>query len=316
MQYMLETIFFCVIIVLAPAVSSTTTCAAGTYLNQSSAIDNAGAVCASCPPNMTSNMASVGIEQCKCVDGYIPDTTSGPNKCVMIQCPAGQRYAYANVECTGCSCNEKQENASNYPNNNKRWPGSIPCAWIVSGNVAIILEQWGTHLQEYNKDWMFMCDRFSDPTLLCTLAQGVNSMWVPSRTGSYSMNWRKSSTCIDCPLATYRPQNDVNTNVMCTPCANNSGTNSTASTNVSDCKCNAGWSRLSQSNAVCSKCPSGKYKSERSHAACTVCPMGKFMSGNHLCIQCTVKYTWSFWDLCGWLDPRIESAIPQCNHHP
>ena len=268
-----------------PGNAECTDCMSGQYSAEVGAI-----ACQDCPANKASPEGSTQVLDCVCKAGFLPQTDGS---CVMIECPAGKTYAYANVVCIGCSCNEKQANDLNYPNNDKRWPGSISCGWKVSGNVAIILEKWGTHLQEYNSDWMWTCDKFSDPTMLCASPKGVNSIWVPSRTRGYSMNWRKSSTCIDCPVATYRSQDDVNTNVMCKPCANNSGTDSTASTNVDDCKCNAGWSMLSQNNAVCSKCPSGKFKSERSHDACTRCPTGKFMSGNLSNIPRTVKYTYT-----------------------
>jgi len=260
-------------------------CGAGKYK-----IAAGDALCTNCPSNTISPEGSSQELDCVCKPGFLPQTDGS---CVMIECPAGKSYTYASVWCSGCSCNEKQENDLNYPNNDGRWPGNIGCGWKVTGNVGIILQQWGGQLQEYNHDWMWTCDKFSDPTMVCGSPYGVDSTWVPSRTHGFSMNWRKRSTCIDCPVATYRSQDDVNTSVICSPCADNSGTDSTASTSVDDCKCNAGWSMLSQPNAVCSKCPSGKYKSERSHDACTRCPMGKFMSGNLSRIPRTVKYTYT-----------------------
>jgi len=277
-----------------------TKCIAGKYSMAVAAVSD---VCQTCVSNSVSAEAG---SSCLCNAGWGGLNGGGPcvqcadgkhkpeignNACVMIPCPAGQSYAYASVTCTGCSCNEKQVNDLNYPNNNNRWPWQN-CVWWVTGNIPIIQERWGALRQESNADAIWMCNRNLVPTLACALPLN-QATWPFVRSGTYSMNWRKSSTCAVCPVATYRSQDDVNTKIMCTPCAVNSGTDSTASTHKDDCKCNAGWSKLSQPNAVCSRCPSGKYKSARSHDACTLCPMGKFMSGNLSCIPRTVKYTYT-----------------------
>ena len=233
--------------------------------------DEEGAVslthCLSCPDHSGQDKDVIGatnlmdsVSDCLCFPGHDTWTSSACTACEQYEykigysndecifCPAGHYFVSSNQLCLMCdlvdgtnTSRRHQLNVVNSADNTYSWgTGESDCTCDV-GYVRI---------NDINVDYCQGCDY-----------------------GTYR-NDPLQLGCTDCALDHYQDQIGM---TECIICPNNSHTNATAKTAITDCLCNAGY-ELHDSEHLCIACPAGSF-SEKGSNLCQLCPENTFSEG-------------------------------------
>ena len=230
-----------------------------------------------CLANSRTVTNSATVNDCLCLPGF-----SGPAGGPCLACEPDSFKPYGDFPCT---CNAGYTGADEStcracaPGTFKAESGSKECQPCAAG-------KYGTQAASRTERACISCPSGSDSlpsSIVCQCAKGYSllqdeqdSQCKACGAGKYKSAISSNADCADCPRGTYSAGTAADSTLTCKPCAQNSWTAASGSTDKVQCLCNLGYE--GEDGGLCVACTPGSYKSTVGSAPCALCPASSFSS--------------------------------------